>query len=73
MQAFRQKYCIYINRVQAGKIAFAEQFELELPPGRYQLSVGGFFARETQVWFEIGQQNIAFEIDSEGISFMRVS
>lgn len=71
LQAFRQKYCIYINRVQAGNIAFAEQLEIELNPGRYQLSVGGFFAREAEVWFEIGAHNIAFELDSEGISLFK--
>lgn len=71
LRAFQQKYIVYLNRTRAADIGFAEQIELELEPGRYQLAVGSFFAKEAEVWFDLNDHNKAFEIHSEGIAIIQ--
>lgn len=47
------RYPIYINRQQVGRLALGETWQTELPPGRHHLALGGLQVQEWQDMLEL--------------------
>lgn len=63
--AYLEKYPVYINREQVGRISFAETLKLELPPGRYQVNCGGLFGLEDGIWIDLNEHRKALYLGAE--------
>lgn len=61
------RYPVYLNRVRVGNLAFGQSLKLELPEGRHQLHIGGWWAREESYWLEMGSRRKALVLHSEDL------
>lgn len=69
--AVGDKYKVYIDRNHATDIGFYKKETLDLPKGRYQLNIGGLRAQENQCWFDLQDEDLAFEIQSESVTGLK--
>ncbi len=67
--AYFESYPLYVNRKQAGRIAFGETLSLDLAPGRYQINCGGLFGKEAEIWLDLNEHRKAIFLHSEALAY----
>ena len=66
---YLERYPVYINRKQVGRLGFGETFHLDLQPGRYQLHCGGLFGKEGETWIDLSINRKAFFLSAEKLVY----